>query len=167
MPGTTYRTVIERGNTPANDRIIDYLKPRIGGGRWLDIGCNAGWLLSEVAGGVGLDGSEPLAAMARKRGAAVVLGRAEALPFAGGTFETAVLSCVLEQVPNWRQAFAEAARVARRVIGINPLPGRSPWGALQGWVRSVIAPQEMAALGCRVEAMDPQRYFFELDRRGG
>lgn len=162
MPGPAYTTVIERGYTPVNDRIMDFLLPRVGPA-YLDVGCNTGWLLMEAAGGVGVDASEVLVARAVGRGLAAACARAEALPFRSGAFRTAVLSCVLEQCRRWRQALEEACRVADRVIGINPTPGASPWGAPGAWVRAVIAPEEMQRLGARVEPLDPQRYFFEIE----
>lgn len=153
-----YQTVIERGQAEANDRIIDYLKPRISG-RWLDIGCNGGWLLSEVPGGVGVEASEIVALRAIRRGVSVVLAMAECLPFADGEFETAVLSCVLEQTADWRVALAEARRVAKRVIGVNPIPCASPWGYCGQWVKSVISPKEMPGVTVQI---DPARYYFEI-----
>lgn len=160
MPETPYSTVIERGYTPVNDAIIDWLKPHIRG-RYLDIGCNAGWLLSEVPGGVGVDASPLMVERALAKGLDVRLGNAENLQFADKEFQTAVLSCVLEQCHSWRVALAEACRVAGRVIGVNPIPGASPWGSIGGWVHSVIPEAAMQALGYRTERMDAQRYYFE------
>ncbi len=133
---------------------------------YLDIGCNAGWLLSEVPNGIGIDASEPLIRQAQARGVQAIVGQAEALPFRDRAFDCGVLSCVLEQCPDWRAAFLEAARVARRIIGINPLPGRSPWGSVQGWVRSVIEPEDMERMGCCVVPMDEARYYFEFHSCG-
>ena len=160
MPEAAYTTVIERGYTRANDLIIDFLLPRIHG-YWLDIGCNTGWLLSEAPGGVGVDASVDLVQKARAKGLDARHASAEALPFVDGEFEMAVLSCVLEQCPDWRAALREAERVAARVIGINPIPGASPWGHVRGWVKSVIPEAEMESLGYWTERIDDQRYFFE------
>lgn len=161
MSEATYSTVIERGGNPVNDRIIDYLKPRIVA-PYLDIGCNTGWLLSEVPGGTGIDASPIMVSAALDKGLNVRLGAAESLQFNDGEFTTAVLSCVLEQCAAWRTALDEARRVAQCVIGVNPLPGASPWGFVGGWVKSVISEVEMRALGAKTERMDDQRYFFEV-----
>lgn len=160
MPEAPYSTVIERGYTPVNDFIIDYLKPRIVA-PYVDLGCNTGWLLCEVPGGVGVEASPDLAQRARDKGCEVYCGRVECTPFADGGFQTAVLSCVLEQCDDWRSALTEARRIAHRVIGINPIPGASPWGGRGGWVRSVIAEPEMWALGFTTTRIDAQRYCFE------
>jgi SAM-dependent methyltransferase len=162
MPEAAYSTIIERGYTPINDAILDWLIPRIRG-RWLDIGCNTGALLSEVPRGYGVDASPGLVAMAREKGLEARYGDATALPFDDREFECAVLSCILEQIPDWRGALAEAERVAGRVIGVNPIPGASPWGSVGGWVRSVIPEAEMQELGYRTERMDRQRYYFESE----
>ena len=160
MPGTAYPTVICRGYTAINDWIIDFLADRVWG-RYVDIGCNCGFLLSEVPGGIGVDLSEPMVREALKRHVPAVLGRAEALPFPDRVFDTAVLSCVLEQTERPDLVISEALRVARRVIGINPIPGASQWGAKGGWIRSVLPEAMMHAAGFRTERMDAERYFFE------
>lgn len=160
MSEPPYSTVIERGTSPINDHIIGWLKLRIVA-PWIDIGCNTGWLLSEVPGGVGVDASPVMVAAARAKGLDAHLAYAESLPFRC-EFETAVLSCVLEQCSDPLAALAEARRVARRVIGVNPIPG-SPWGvAGRGCVRSVIPPALIESMGGTTEQMDKHRYFFEI-----
>ncbi len=161
MPETPYTTVIERGTNPVNDRIIDFLKPRIRG-RWLDIGCNSGWLLSEVPRGSGVDASPELVQRARSKGLDARVGLAECLPFDAAEFATAVLSCVLEQCVDPEAVVREAQRVAGRIIGVNPIPGASLWGSVGGWVRSVIPEARMQAMGAKTEPMDEQRYYFEI-----
>jgi hypothetical protein len=162
QPEAAYATVIERGGNPVNDRIFDYIKGKLGNpGRWIDIGCNTGALLLEVPNGVGVEASHELATAARAKGLTVFCGPAEYLPFASESFDTAVLSCVLEQCADPRAVLTEAERIARRVIGVNPIPGASVWGSVGGWVRSVIPEAEMQARGYRTERMDGQRYYFE------
>ena len=140
-----YSYVIDRHQHRMNDEIFDALKPKISG-RWLDIGCNIGVLLEEVPNGVGVDASELMVAEAVRRGRDVRLADACHLPFADKEFDTVVLSCVLEQIPDWRAALAEAKRVGRRVIGINPIPGASQWGVIQGAVKSIIPPIEIGGV---------------------
>lgn len=151
-----YNVVIERGHSPINDRIIDFLKTKITG-RYIDIGANTGWLVSEVPGGVGLEPSHELVGMAVKLKRNVMLGNALDIPFKSKSFDIAVLSCVLEQMENWEGALLEAKRVARKVIGVNPYPG-SPWGKIGGWVKSVIPPEHFKY----TEKIDDDRYYFEL-----
>lgn len=162
MPEAPYSTVIERGYTPVNDFIIDFIKPHVTA-PYLDIGCNSGWLLSEVPGGIGVDLSPLMVEAARAKGLDVRLAAAQALPFDDREFQTAVLSCVLEQTTRVIAAVKEAKRVARRVIGVNPIPGASPWGSVGGWVKSVIPEETMHALGFRTERIDSQRYYFESE----
>jgi SAM-dependent methyltransferase len=70
------------------------------GDRLLDIGCGGGLLLHDAlatgARAVGLDHSPEMIRLARERapGAALVLGRAERLPFADGSFEAVTMSVV-------------------------------------------------------------------------
>lgn len=152
-----YSTIIERGHHPINDRIIDFLKPKIQG-RWLDIGCNAGWLLSEVPFGTGIDASIKMVELAKLKGLRVFHGSADALPFNDGEFDTVVMSCVLEQCKDWKKAFKESKRVGYVIIGINPYPG-SRWGVIGGCVKSIIPPDEME--DTYIERFDDERYYFE------
>lgn len=97
----------------------------------VEIGCGDGSLLAELsARGLAdrLDGfelSEPAAEIARGRGIAGA-GRIEAfdgsrVPAADGTYDLAVLSHVLEHVPDPPALLAEAARVAAHVLVEVPL----------------------------------------------
>lgn len=154
MSQKTYDIIIERGKSPINDAIIDFLKTKIKGS-YLDIGANTGWLLREVPGGVGIDNS-PLMIYGAKD-CKMILADAEHIPFHNNAFDMAVMSCVLEQCADWHKALAEARRVARKVIGINPYPG-SPWGVEGGWVKSIIDPSNFPY----VEQFDKDRYYFEI-----
>lgn len=157
-----YNLIIERGQHPINDRNHDFIVPRIRG-RWLDIGCNSGWLLEDVPHGVGVDASPVLVEKARAKGLDVRQAWAEDLPFADRSFDTAVLSTVLQMCADWKAVLQEAKRVAARVIGIAPYPG-TEWGVVGGtrrWVRSVVDPHELAALGATITQLDDDLYFFE------
>jgi SAM-dependent methyltransferase len=154
MSQKDYDVVIERGKSEINDRIIDFLKGKIKG-KYLDVGANTGWLLREVPNGIGIDSSRSMVDRSNGR---VIYGNAENIPFADCTFETVVLSCILEQCQDWKKALNEAKRVGRKVIGINPIPG-SRWGIIGGWVKSVIPEEE---IGGKIEKIDDERYYFEL-----
>jgi SAM-dependent methyltransferase len=83
----------------ARRAILDVLAPGQDD-RLLEIGCGGGLLLREAratgAATVGLDHSEEMVRLARERapGAEVVLGRAEELPFADGSFTAVAMSIV-------------------------------------------------------------------------
>ncbi len=86
----------------------------------LDIGCGTGhftrWLSSLGLDATGLDLSNAMLEVARERspGGHYLRGTAEALPFAEGAFDVAVLVTSLEFVADQERALVEAARVARR-----------------------------------------------------
>lgn len=155
MPETNnYNVIIERGHTEINDRIIDFLKTKIKG-KFLDVGCNTGWLVKELPNGTGIDASVNM--VNRAKDFRIIYGWAEKLPFKDKEFDTVVLSCVLEQCQRPEIALQEALRVGKRVIGINPYPG-SPWGKIGGWVKSIIKPSNFKY----TEKFDNDRYYFEI-----
>ena len=164
MKDLNYSAVIERGRDERNDfkhafmvaRIRD-LQPQ----HWLDIGCNTGWLLEDVPGGVGADASLAMVRKARAKGLDVHHAWADNLPFADQSFDLAVLASVLHLVRDWRQAITEARRVASMVIGIAEYPG-TPWGTIGGrrHVRQVIDPSEFLQMGGTTERVSQDSYFF-------
>jgi SAM-dependent methyltransferase len=91
------------------------------GQRALDVGCGSGALLAELARRLGaenvagIDPSEPFVAAARARvpGARVVVGPAEALPFADGEFDAACSQLVVNFLTDPVQGLREMARVTR------------------------------------------------------
>ncbi len=100
------------------------LLPREGLGRLLDIGTGTGRLLEllapRMAGGLGVDASRAMLALARARLAraglaqcAVRLADMYRLPLADGTFDTVVMQMVLHHAETPAAALAEAARVLR------------------------------------------------------
>jgi ubiquinone/menaquinone biosynthesis C-methylase UbiE len=86
--------------------------------RLLDIGCGNGLYLAELEGRrhagatFGIDLSAGMLDAARSRSnAAVLVGDAQALPFAGGSFDRVLAMHMLYHVPNRDLAVAEIARV--------------------------------------------------------
>jgi SAM-dependent methyltransferase len=145
-------------------------------GRVLEIGCGDGALLAELrsrgfAGGGdlrGLEVSEEAARLARDRGLEVDVFDGERLPAGDGSFDLAVLSHVLEHVPDPVPLLREAARVAGTVIVEVPLEanlsgrraskraGSAEIGHLQALDRSAVrAMVQHARLDPRHELLDP------------
>lgn len=88
-------------------------------GRVLDVGCGGGFLTVELAKAgfaiTGLDVEESVLAPGRVRRPDVdwIVGRAEALPFGDGSFDTVCMMDVLEHLEEPRAAVREALRVLR------------------------------------------------------
>lgn len=84
------------------------------GARILDLGCGPGVvsraLLERGATVVGVDIAEE---MLRRAPFACLVGDVERLPFAGGAFDAAVSTFVLQHIPWASRVFAEACRVLR------------------------------------------------------
>jgi ubiquinone/menaquinone biosynthesis C-methylase UbiE len=85
-------------------------------GRTLDLGCGTGRNLPALPPGVravGLDPSQAVLQRARRRapGTPLVQGRAEALPFRDGCFDTVVSGLVLCTVPDPVRGLGEVRRV--------------------------------------------------------
>ena len=87
------------------------------GDRLLDVGCGGGLLLRDAlaagAAATGLDHSEDMVRLARERapGATVVVGTAEAPPFADAAFTAVSMSVVLLFVPDPEAVLRECRRV--------------------------------------------------------
>lgn len=124
-------------------RVVDRLEkgliyrlaqPRAGD-RTLDVGTGTGHFACELAAKglsvTGLDSSEAMLAMARSKDPRVtwVLGRAEGLPFATGSFRLVLSVTTLEFVSDPRAALGEMYRVlapeGRLVVAV--LNGNSSW----------------------------------------
>jgi Methylase involved in ubiquinone/menaquinone biosynthesis len=157
-----YDVIIEQGRSKENDAIIKYLVPKCVG-KVLDIGANAGYLISKLPDAIGVDNSPIVVNKAKELGRNVILIK-DKLPFEDKTFDTVVLSCVLEQCDDWEKVLLEALRVCKdRCIGINPIPG-SQWGKIRGWVKSVIDPDYMESFyGAVIQYPDIEgKYYFEI-----
>ncbi|MBO4210065.1 methyltransferase domain-containing protein [Micromonospora echinofusca] len=81
----------------------------------VDVGCGAGLLAPHLAGRgyrhVGVDLTRSALAQAATHGVTVVNGDAAALPLADGCADVVTAGELLEHVPDWRAAVAEACRV--------------------------------------------------------
>jgi SAM-dependent methyltransferase len=104
----------------------------------LDVGCGTGhWTAIAAATGrraVGLDPSPAMLARARAQvpGASLVRGRAESLPFQGGTFGAVICVYVIHHLQDPARFVAEAARVlggggALAVAALAPHDGEDDW----------------------------------------
>lgn len=158
-----YDVIIEQGHSKENDDIIEFLIPKCAG-HTLDIGANAGYLISRLPNAVGVDNSPIVVDKAKELGRNVILVK-NRLPFKDKTFDTVVLSCVLEQCKDWEKVLNEALRVCKgKVIGINPIPEKSSWGFVGGWVKSIIEPNYLES-NYGAEISYPNlvgKYYFEI-----
>jgi len=93
------------------------------GDRVLEVGCGQGELLELIqqekkAIVVGFDLSPNYLKMVKARGIDVVLGVAEALPFASDAFNVTVLDCIIEHVLDVGTVMGEVARVTEKSVYI-------------------------------------------------
>jgi SAM-dependent methyltransferase len=103
---------------PLTEAVVELGELR--GRRVLDVGCGPGTVLVQLArafgvDGVGLDASSKMIETARREApelAELHVGRAEALPFADGSFDAALMRLVVHHLDR-PKAFAELVRVLR------------------------------------------------------
>lgn len=91
-------------------------EPPRDGALLVDIGCGGGLLAPRLARGfrhVGVDLGETGLRIAAGHGVAPVRGDAMRLPFADGCADVVAAGEILEHVPDWRAAVAEACRILR------------------------------------------------------
>lgn len=102
----------------------------------LDVGCGEGrfcrMLSSRGAKSVGLDPVKILIKRACELGSQCAIGDAERLPFLSQTFDTVSSYVALVDVPDFRRAIAEMARVAKRggslvVSIVHPMTSTIPY----------------------------------------
>jgi SAM-dependent methyltransferase len=109
--GDAYEAYVGRWSRQVAARFVPWLGVPAGR-RWLDVGCGTGALSAAArAAGATVVGVDP------SRGFVtglpdVVIGDAQALPFAGGRFDVVVSGLALNFVPAPARAMAEMARVA-------------------------------------------------------
>ena len=121
--GAAYETLMGRWSRRVGDVFVQWIgaPPNL---RWLDIGCGTGVFTEQVvrdcapAAVTGIDPSPEQLAFAAERaglnGAEFRVGDAQALPFADGSFDIAVMALVVHFIPDPGKAVAEMARVLRR-----------------------------------------------------
>lgn len=107
-------------------------------GRTLSVGCGSGLFEQLLRAEHGIDvrdGLEPSASMAevaRRRGMEVKAGRAEALPYGDGEFDTVLFNGSPGYIADLARAFAEARRVLRAGghVVVLDVPAESGYGLL-------------------------------------
>ncbi|MBR0872743.1 class I SAM-dependent methyltransferase [Bradyrhizobium tropiciagri] len=136
----------ERGDWGREHVLDPVMLDRIGRGRFgnaLDVGCGEGRFCRILkTAGVSPIGIEPTAALldaARQRDPSgdYRRGRAEQLEFADASFDLVVSYITLVDIPDFRSAIREMARVVRPggSLLIANLTGFTSAGAEQGWIR--------------------------------
>lgn len=112
----------------------------VAGRHLLDIGCGPGAMAAALAAeGARVTGIDPgetaiAAALGRVPDADFTIGSAEALPFADGAFDGAVILNALHHVPDPTAALRESARVVRAggaIVVVEPLAAGSFFAALK------------------------------------
>jgi SAM-dependent methyltransferase len=162
----------ERGDWGREHVLDPVMLERIGRGRFgtaLDVGCGEGRFSRVLkAAGVSPIGIEPTAALleaARLRDPSgdYRYGRAEALEFADASFDLVVSYITLVDIPDFRAAIREMARVLRPggSLLIANLTGFTSAGAEQGWVRDeaggvCISPSTAISMNSRCRSRGPE-----------
>jgi len=146
----------ERGRRRSCRRSLRLLERHTPGrrGRLLDVGCSAGFFLSEAAGaGWSVFGLEPSAWKAVQARSLLGPGRRgrvqeatlEKAPFAGNAFDAVVMWDVLEHVADPGLALAQAARLLRPggILALNVPDVRSPVARLLGRRWPLLLPEHL------------------------
>ena len=143
-------------------RVLDEIIGDAGGRTVLDVGTGTGRAAIQMAQRgahvTGVDASEPMLAVARRRAADAGLdvrflaGDAHELAFADREFDVVISLRVLMHTPDWRRSLAELCRVSGRLV-IFDYPAAMSFAALQSGARRLTH-----ALGAHTE---PYRVFRE------
>ena len=120
--GEAYERQIGRWSRAVGQQFLDWMAIPPGQ-RWLDVGCGNGAFTEEIiarsapSAVSGLDPSQEQIDHARSRAAGKMAdyqtGDAQALPFAQGAFDAALMALVISFVPDPAGAVAQMARVVR------------------------------------------------------
>jgi ubiquinone/menaquinone biosynthesis C-methylase UbiE len=143
-------------------------------GRTLDIGTGTGRNLPLFADDVTVTALDPdrgslRRARRRARGARLVAGRAEALPFPDRTFDTVVSGLVFCSVDDPDRGLAEIRRILRPAGELRMLEHVRSTNPLMAWWQDLIQPAwTVVAGGCRpnrTTETTAERCGFVIDRR--
>lgn len=155
--GAAYERYMGVWSQAAGERFLDWLAAEAGWS-WLDVGCGNGAFTELLTRRLapraiaGIDPSEAQVAYARSRpalrAAELRHGDAQALPYAAGTFDAAVMPLVIFFVPDPARGVAEMARVVRLGGSVSAYAWDMPGGGFP--YEPLFA--EMRALGLVVPA---------------
>ena len=99
-------------------------------GRWLEVGVGTGRFAEALGIAEGVDPSQPMLEMARRRGIRVEHGYGQELPYANASFDGVVMVVTVCFLSDPGAAFAECWRVLKEdgclIVGL--VPADSPWG---------------------------------------
>lgn len=163
-----YPLVIDKVN--ARKRQYKYkfiLVKEIRVGRVLDVGCNSGWTMEMLQEkGCQVEGVDvcPALEVAREKGLKVKFAFADNLPYSSDSFDSVLLSSVLEETLSPKEVIKEALRVLKPrgcIIGINPSEN-SRWGVkglkLNPYVLSFTSRKNFD----ETENIDDECYLFKI-----
>jgi len=152
VDGAAYERYMGKWSQLVGNAFLDWLAPKPGL-RWLDVGCGNGAFTETIVKRcapsvvVGIDPSEGQLAFARTRSTLrdVELRQADAmaLPYAGNTFDVAVMPLVIFFVPDPVKGVAEM----KRVVAPSGVVAAYSWDMIGGGFPYAALHDEMRAMG--------------------
>ena len=99
-------------------------------GEWLEVGVGTGRFAQALKVKTGIDPSDKMSAVARKRGIKVFEGCGEDIPFENGSFDGVLLLCTLSFLNDPHKFFSESRRVVKKdgLVVVGFIPADSLWG---------------------------------------